>query len=309
MRLPALKNIEAFEAAARHLNFTRAGEDLNVTSAAISQRVINLEKTLGFRLFVRRGPKLVLTEEGQTCRPILQRTLGQVRNTVGLLQDMTISRILTLRTSPSFAQNWLLPRLSKFRQAHPGIDLRITSTTNSVGVEDGELVMAVYYGIDQKIGLAGNLAVETLFDERVFPVCSPEFAEAHCPIKEFRDLQELPLLHDDTMMELRVFPNWRQWCDYFELKKVDTSKGFRFVTSALALDATISGHGIALGRGALVRHHLDAKRLIRPFEDVFPLRFEYQFVYPRAFLDRPDFQAFRDWLLDEARSHVALLAD
>lgn len=295
--------MEAFEAAARHLNFTRAGEELNVTSAAISQRVINLERSLGFELFTRRGPKLVLTDEGQACRPVLQRALGQMRNTVGLLQDMTISRILTLRTSPSFAQKWLLPRLHNFRERHSDIDLRITSTTNSVMVDEGEQVMAVYYGIDQKVGLAANLAVDTLFDERVFPVCSPSFAARHAPIETLSDLHRLPLLHDDTMNVIRVFPNWHQWCDYFELKKVDTSKGLRFVTSALAIDAALDGHGLTLARGALVREHLVEGRLVRPFDEVFPLKFQYQFVYPRALNERPDFQLFRDWLLEEVETH------
>lgn len=301
MRLPSLKNVQAFEAAARHLNFTRAGEDLNLTSAAISQRVVNLEKTLGFELFVRRGPKLVLTPEGQSCRPVLQRALTQMRNTVGLLQDMTISQILTLRTSPSFAQKWIMPRLKSFRTQYPDIDLRIITTTNSVSVEEGELIMAVYYGIDQKVGLASNLSVDTLFDERVFPVCSSNFLDDHGDINELQDLQRLPLIHDDTMTALGVFPNWRQWCDFFELGRVDTSKGLRFVTSGLALDAALDGHGIALGRGALVRDHLSNGRLVRPFTEVFPLRFEYQFVYPRSLSEREDFQCFRTWILDQAQ--------
>lgn len=300
MRLPSIKNIEAFEAAARHLNFTRAGEDLNVTSAAISQRVINLEKTLGVKLFHRHGPKLKLTEEGQACRPILQRSLGQMRNTVGLLQDLTISRILTLRASPSFAQNWLVPRLTSFRELHLDVDLRVASTTNSIRVEDGELVMAIYYGIDQKAGLASNLAVDTLFEEHVFPVCSPDYASRNGGITTLNDLQNLFLLHDDTMSALRVFPNWRQWCDYFDLNSVDTNKGFRFVTSALAQEAALAGQGIVLGRGALVADHIRSGRLIAPFTEVFPLGFEYQFVYPRTLLDRDDFAVFRDWLLQKS---------
>lgn len=303
MYLPSLKNIEAFIAAAEKLNFTKAGKELHLTSAAISQRIIALEDTLGMELFTRNGPKLELTDQGQSCLPVFRRVLQQIRDSVGELQDMTQTRILNIKTSPSFAQKWLIPRLGRFKETHSDIDLRIESTTNRVSIKDDELTLAIYYGIDPKESLPGNLGVDTLFKEQVFPVCSPDFAEHYNPINSLTDLKRLPLIHDDTMNVMRIFPNWRRWCDYFDVKGVNSNNGLRYVISGLAVDAAIEGLGMALARGALVRDEMERSRLIRPFEQAYPVNFEYRFIYPKVLSQRDDFIVFRNWLLEEAKEH------
>jgi len=302
MRLPSLKSIEAFDAAAKHLNFTRAGSELHISSAAVSQRVATLEDSLGFELFDRNGPKLTLTDAGRACRPVLSRALSQMRDAVGSLQEVTRNPVLTIKASPSFAQKWLVPRLPRFYSHHPEIDLRVWSTTNTVQLQEGEPLLAIYYGIETRAGLPDTLAVDFLFEERVFPVASPAYAEKK-RLRTLADLRNATLLHDDTMRRMRVFPNWRRWCDAFDVRDINTRRGPRYVVSSIALEAAVDGQGVGLGRGALVKDDLAAGRLLRPFGESYPLSFQYLFVYPMHFPQRRSFRLFRDWLLREAASH------
>lgn len=303
MRLPSLKSIEAFEVAAKHLNFTRAGDELHLSSAAVSQRVATLEKSLGFDLFERHGPKLTLTEAGRACRPVLSRALSQMRDAVASLLEEARNSVLTIKASPSFAQKWLVPRLPRFYSRHPELDLRVWSTTTQVQLQEGESALAIYYGIEPAEGLPQSLAVDFLFEERVFPVASPAYANK-ARLTSLMDLRKATLLHDDTMRRMRVFPNWRRWCDAFEIRGVDTRRGPRYIVSSIALNAAIDGQGVCLGRGALVRDDISDGRLVRPFPESYPLGFQYLLVYPTHFPQLPVFQVFRQWLLDEAAGHI-----
>lgn len=303
MHLPSLKSIEAFEVAAKHLNFTKAGDDLNLTSAAVSQRIAMLEGVLGYSLFHRNGPRLALTDIGKSCLPVLSRALRQTQEAVNSLEDIAEQSLITIKTSPSFAQKWLIPKLGRFKQQHPGIDLRILGSSDRIEIGEGEIIAAVYYSIDPSRGLTDNLGVDKLFEERVFPVCSPAFAEQYGPFNALSDLANAPLLHDETMNAMAVFPSWRRWCENFELVNVDTGKGLRFRVSELAVQAAIEGQGLALGRGALVRHDVESGRLIRPFRESYPLSFGYQFVYSKLLLQRQDFGPVKQWFADEAREY------
>lgn len=299
MRLPSIKCIEAFEAAAKHLNFTRASAELNLTSAAVSQRIAALESDLGYALFQRNGPKLRLTEAGELSRPILLQSLSQIRSAIGSLRDITQNSLLTIKVSPSFAHKWLIPRLGRFHLRHPNIDLRVWSMTNRIVLKPDELCLAVYYGIDPQQGLESNFMVDSMFKEQVFPICSPGFAKVHAPFDHLDALQRAPLLHDDTMKPLVSFPDWRRWCDNFEIDNVDTNHGPRYMVSSMAVNAAIEGQGVCLGRGVLASDDLAAGRLIRPFEEVYPLTFEYLFVYPKLLAQQKNFELFRAWLLEE----------
>lgn len=309
MHLPSLKSIEAFEVAAKHLNFTKAGDELNLTSAAISQRVAMLESTLGYSLFHRNGPRLSLTDTGKSCLPVLSRALRQTREAVNSLEDVAETSLITIKASPSFAQKWLIPKIGRFKDRNPDIDFRILGSSDRIDIKEGELIAAVYYGIDLNRGLAENLGVDRLFEERVFPVCSSDFQDQHGPFGSLSDLGHLPLLHDETMSAMAVFPSWRRWCENFELKNIDTSRGLRFRVSELAVQAAVEGQGMALGRGALVRHDVQRGKLVRPFKETYPLSFGYQFVYSKLLLQRPDFAPIRDWLADEARDYERQRSD
>lgn len=303
MRLPSLKNVEAFEAAAKHLNFTRAGEELNITSAAVSQRVAGLEESLGYRLFLRSGPKLELTDNGMLCLPLLSRALLQMREAVSTLEDVDDISVLTIRASPSFVNKWLIPKLVSFTGANRETDLRILGTSDRIDIEEGERLAAIFYGIEPGQGLAENLAVDRLIREDVFPVCSPDYAATHGPFEALDDLRRIDLLHDETMKAMQSFPTWQRWCENFDLEGVEFNRGLRFRVSELAVEAAVAGLGMALGRGALVRKDIEAGRLVRPFSQIYPLSFDYLLVYPRILNQRPDFQKFRAWILEEAKRY------
>ncbi len=300
MRFPTTNDIEAFVVAANHMNFTKAGETLNLTSSAISQRILALEQELGFKLFRRHGPKLILTEEGEISLPVLRQTLAQYRESIGSLQSLIQSRALTLQVSPSFAEKWLNPRLATFEERHPDIDLRIWSTVGGLNMKMDRPGLSVSYGINPSDGVPADHSVELLFAEHIFPVCAPEYLASCGPLNGLDDLGKMKLLHDDNMEPMRSFPNWRRWCARFKVNQVDTSRGPRFNISSMVLNAAIEGRGIALGRGALVYNDLEKGRLVRPFPEIFPLSFEYYLVYPRSLNDRPDFEPCRAWLVEEA---------
>lgn len=304
MKLPSLISLEAFVIAAEHASFTRAAAELNLTSAAISQRVSSLEDYLGYQLFERSGPRLSLTEDGKICQSTLIRSLGQLRTSIGSLQDLKQDRALTVKVSPSVAHKWLIPRLGSFHKQNADIDLNIASSTDRLGIADGELCTAIYYGIDPSKGLPGHLAFDHLFKERVFPVCSPAYAKANCPNDTLDLAADHTFLHDDTTKPMKTFPSWRRWCDAFNIRNVDTNHGPRFGLSSVAIQAAIEGHGLALARGALVRHDLKSGLLVRPTSDVYPLQFEYYFVYPKLLARQPKFIGFRDWMQREARRHM-----
>lgn len=303
MQLPSIKSLEAFEAAVKHLNFTRAAEELHLSSAAISQRISALEDVLAFALFERKGPKLELTKMGEVSHPILIRSITQVRTAIGSLNEITQNKVHTIKVSPSFAQKWLTPKLGDMNLRHPNIDLRVWSTTNRVRLENEEFCSAIYYSIDPTKRLSSSLAIESLFEERVFPVCSPEYAERMAGALEDRDFSKLTLIHDDTMKPMQTFPDWRRWCDTFSLRNVDTSHGPRFIVSSIAIQSAIEGQGLALARGALARDDLRDGRLVRPISDVYPLKFPYFFVYPKIMAQQDNFLTFRDWLLEQSTQH------
>src|SRR5437870_1443632 len=190
-RLPSLNGLRAFEAAARHLSFTQAASELNVTQTAISHQIKRLEQELGVRLFVRQNRSLTLTPQAQDYLPGIRAAFNDLRLATDRLLRRDDDHVLTVSTLASLAAKWLLPRLTAFQEAHPGIDVRITTSTSLVDFQRDNVDAAIRYGRGQWQGLRADW----LMADEVFPVCSPALLNGEKPLRRPQDLAGHTLLH------------------------------------------------------------------------------------------------------------------
>ena len=289
-RLPSLSGLRAFEAAARHLSFTRAAEELNVTQAAISHQVKGLEERLGQPLFRRLNRALLLTDAGQRLFPPVRDALDILADACAQLVDRDKGAPFTVGTLPSFAAKWLVPRISRFLDLHPDVDLRIAAADRIVDfVRDG-IDVGVRFGKAPWPGVRHQLIV----NEAITPLCSPALAAR---LSGPADLAHETLLHED--MRPLTFPDWQGWLEAAGQSHVEASRGPRFSHSHMMLQAAIDGQGVALGQRILAADDVAAGRLVAPFPLTLTTEFGYYVVFPPAAAGRPMVQAFCAWITEE----------
>lgn len=299
-RLPPLNSLRAFEAAARHRSFKKAAEELNVTPAAISQQIRVLEDYRGVPLFERLPRALHLTDAAKAALPLFTEAFDTLADACDALRPSGQTGILTVSVPPSFGAKWLVPRLDRFRAAHPEFDVRIDASDALATFTGDGIDVALRYGR----GTYRNMHAVRLISDTVFPVCSPRLLEGGPPLKRPADLRHHTLLHVQWKMEEDAAPNWRMWLRAAGIEDADTERGPRFSADSMAIDAAIQGHGIALASAALVEDDLEAGRLVKPFPQSVSqaTAFCYYLVYPETKADDPKVTAFRDWVLAETAS-------
>jgi len=295
--LPPLNSLRAFEAAARHLSFTKAAEELHVTPAAISHQIKALEEQLGVPLFRRLTRALRLTQAGQSALPPMRDGFDKLADAVDLLRAHEESGAITVSLDPSFAAKWLVPRLDRLRAAHPDLDVRLDATDKLVNFQRDNVDLAIRYGGGNYPGLEA----ERLLSEEIFPVCSPNLREGPAPLAQPGDLRHHTLIHLEWDSENVTAPNWRMWLLAAGIHDIDFTRGPVFSMTTLALQAAIEGLGVALASSFLVADDLAAGRLVVPFDLSVcdPLDFAYHVVVPKRTADLPKVVAFKTWLLDE----------
>ena len=291
-RLPPLNALRAFEAAARHLSFTRAAEELHVTQAAISHQVKALEERLAITLFRRLNRTLLLTDEGQSYLPAVREAFDIIDGATARLQARDRAGSLTVSCMPSFAAAWLVRRLGRFRDLHPEIDVRVDPTDRVVDFAREDADIAIRYGRGDWPGVTA----ERFLTEDVFPVCSPALLDGPHPLRVPSDLRHHTLLHD--LFET----DWRRWLVAADVSGVDPRRGPSFNDSSMVLQAAVDGQGVALGRSALAAADLAAGRLVRPFDVSLPVESAFYIVYPVSHVDRLKIVVFRNWLVAEVAS-------
>jgi LysR family transcriptional regulator, glycine cleavage system transcriptional activator len=293
--LPPLNALKAFEAAGRHLSFTKAAAELNVTPAAIGHQVKALEERLGVSLFHRQTRALRLTAAGQAALPTLSQGFDKLAQGVEQMRAHGESGLLTISVSPSFGAMWLVPRLEKFRIRHPEIEIRIDGTDRRVDVARGDADVAIRYGP----GGYDGMRVDRLFGQINTPVCSPALLRGEPPLNQPDDLRDHTLLHIDWK---DAEASWRMWLLAAGLDDIDPTRGPRYTMETMAVQAALDGQGVALVGDMLVTNELAAGRLVRPFDPSFstPLSFSYYLLSAKDHGQQPRIAAFRDWLLEEA---------
>ena len=297
-RLPPLNALRAFEAAARHMNFSRAAEELSVTPGAVSQQIQNLEDYIGAPLFKRTPKGLLLTDAAQTALPALREAFDRLAEAASLLTAAEDGRRLTVSVAPSFAAKWLVPRLGRFEAAHPEVDVWVSAGLELVDFTGGEVDLAIRYGSGRYPGLE----VTRLLGETVSPVVSPKLLEA-TPLHDLADLSHQILLHDGSPDADDSCPDWAMWLAARGVKGVDGARGPRFNQSSLVIEAAVNGRGVALAKRTLAQADLDAGRLVQPFDISTAVDFAYYVVHPKAKGRLAQVRAFVAWILAEAETH------
>ena len=297
-RLPPLNALRAFEAAARHMNFSRAADELSVTPGAVSQQIQNLEDYIGAPLFKRTPKGLLLTDGAQTALPALREAFDRLAEAASLLTAAEDGRRLTVSVAPSFAAKWLVPRLGRFEAAHPEVDVWLSAGLELSDFTSDGIDLAIRYGAGRYPGLE----VTRLLGETVSPVASPKLLE-ETPLKELGDLANHILLHDGSPDADDSCPDWSMWLAARGVKGVDGARGPRFNQSSLVIEAAVNGRGVALAKRILAQADLDAHRLCQPFDISTVVDFAYYVVHPKAKGRLKQVKAFVGWLLAEAEAH------
>ncbi|WP_210201585.1 transcriptional regulator GcvA [Bosea sp. CS1GBMeth4] len=302
--LPPLTSLRAFEAAARHLNYERAGDELAVTASAVGQQVKALEGWLQRPLFTRLPSKgIALTALGQRYAAAISQVLDQLDDATARALRPDAANVLTVSTMPSFALSWLIPRLGSLKQRHPELEVRISVSLHLTDFAREDVDIAIRYGQGAYAGLRSEL----LMAESFFPVCNAALLDDPArPLREPSDLGHHTLLHE-IAEGIPEYVSWPQWLAFAGVHDVDATHGPRFSHTFLALQAAASGQGIALATSALIGDYLEAGRLVRPFPQQLPGAYQYYVVCPETVADRPAIAAFRRWIHDEAAKHAALL--
>ncbi len=296
--LPPLNSLRAFEAAARHLSFTKAAEELNVTPGAISHQIKALEEFLGVVLFRRLTRALRLTDAGQAAVPKVREGFDNLAEAIEILRAEEEGNVLNVSVSASFGAKWLVPRLDRFRAAHPDLDIRIDATDRLADFQGETVDIALRYGKGNYPGLL----VDKLASVEMVPVCSPGLLDGPQPLQRPQDLAHHTLLHLDWTLEEQTSPSWRMWLLAAGVSKVDATRGPRFSMESMMVQAAIEGQGVALAKTVLVAGDLAADRLVMPFDLSVcdPLNFAYYVVSPTRTAEVPKVAAFRTWVLSEA---------
>lgn len=290
-RLPPLNALRVFDSAARHLSFTKAAEELFVTQAAVSHQIKTLEEFLGLKLFRRRNRSLLLTEEGQSYYLDIKEIFSSINEATRKLLARSAKGALTVSLSPSFAIQWLVPRLSGFNQAYPGIDVRIQAVDREEDKLADDVDVAIFYGRGNWTGLR----TDRLYAEYLIPVCAPSLLTGEKPLKTPSDLIYHTLLHDTSRRD------WQAYVRQLEIQnQINVQQGPIFSHSSMVIQAAVHGQGVALVNHVMARSEIESGRLVRPFQDVLVSKNAFYLVCQDSQAELGKIAAFRQWILSQA---------
>ncbi len=296
-RLPQVAFFQGFEAAARNLSFTKAAEELFVTQSAVSRQIKALEDQLGVALFERRPRSLILTEAGHTLYRVTTDALDRLQNAIDQLGSVSRTRQLSVTTTTGFASLWLIPRLPRFTNLYPGIDVRISATTDMLNLERSLVDLAIRYCPPETVP-KGTIR---LFGEEILPVCSPALLRDHSrpPLKRPQQLKDHTLLHFDYPGAVKSFMDWGTWLSALGLGDLNPVGALQFSQYEQMIQAAINGQGVALGRQPLVNDLMRSGALVAPFENIVAGSRAYFLVESPTASGKPHVHQFVEWLLDE----------
>ena len=295
-RLPPLTSLRAFESAARHMSFARAAEERSVTPAALSYHIKNLEEHLGAPAFRRLNRAVELTEAGRALLPQVSEGFEALARGWRSARRTLDSTTLTVTAGPAFTAKWLAPRLFRFAEAHPGIELRFTASLRLQDLEREEVDLAIRFGER----FDPNLFSEVLYEGFLAPMMSPSLAKR---VQEPEDLLAETLIHDESLAFLGArAPGWARW---FEAAGVDSGplKGVHFSQADHAIDMALEGAGVVLGRSSITTRALRDGALVAPFDLALTVPAHYRIVCLQGQETRPAISQFREW------AHAEVAAD
>jgi len=297
--LPSFTSLQCFEAAARHLNFTRAGEELNLTQSAVSRQVRNLEDFLGQAMFSRVGKRLELTDAGRAYADKVAAIMGQLEaETFRLMSRDRVDNVLTLATFPTFGSFWLIPRLNGFTEAYPEIQLNLITGAVPFDLDGRDIDVAVQHGGgDWPATVAHRVA-----SEQMLAVCAPALIGAAADVPANKPPGTLPpeAVLRYTLLHLQSRPDaWNEWLRDKGVRTMAAAGGPSFEFYNLVIRAAVAGLGIAILPTIFVEDDLATGRLIAPFGPPIASQNAYYLAYLERKAELPKVTAFRDWLMGE----------
>ena len=303
-RLPSLDSLQVFAVAARHLSFTAAATELHRTQSAISHRIKDLEAEIGVLLFHRRPRRLELTRAGKVLAERINQAIADLSRTVAELDRTEEARRLRITTLASVASRWLMPRLPRFCQQHPDIQVQVIADPRVVDLRAESIDLAIRFGNGRYRGYQSTL----LMGDRVLPVCHPQLIAGRRPITTVEELFELPLLHDSATEADASLSDWRSWLDQLGCPQLPCHNGQRFSHAGLAIEAAVHGLGVTLARLSLAADHLASGALICPLPLSTPTAFAYYLVALPEVAALPNTVLLAEWLRAEAEDTAAVAA-
>lgn len=293
-RLPPLNALLTFEAAARHLNFTRAAEELLVTQAAVSRQVQHLEEHLEAPLFERRRRQLELTAVGQRLARAVAIGFEHIAQAVDEIAEERSRADVTVSSSVTFASYWLMSRIANYRANFPDVDLHLVATAKTRDITRSGIDLAIRYGRGDWPGLKAHY----LFDNDIFPVCAPSYLKTHGPIETLSELKKATRLH--LVQFDRNWVTWGTWFSEFGVEEPEGEAGLSFDNYMLLIHAAIRGEGVALCGGRLAEDLIGRGDLVRPLNSAIRSDRAFYLLEPEGLPARPAVRHFRDWLIGEA---------
>lgn len=290
-KLPPLKSVQAFESAARLASFAAAGEELHLTPSAISHSIRALEREVGLALFHRVHRSVVLTDAGRRYAEQISDALSQIEAATRQLDRTVKADILTIHSAPSFATQWLMPRLSRFSVDNPETDVRINASVGIVDLGAGQADIDIRYGTFMP---SSNVEVVPFPNETFVVACAPQLAVGPPPIRAPIDLAQHTLIYSEVNLV-----TWRDWLDANGLRHVATVRGPRFDRTFMAVAAAVDGLGVVLESRLMLQRDIDAGRLVLPFGPQGPGRVCHSMLFLKSKANLPKIRAFREWLAAE----------
>ncbi|TDG07278.1 LysR family transcriptional regulator [Paraburkholderia guartelaensis] len=293
---PSMSLLLAFEASARHESFTRAAEELSLTQSAVSRQVQALEAMLDLALFTREGKRIIPTDIGRAYMAEISHALTLIRSaTLQALTSNAPKTQLRVATLPTFGAKWLLPRLHRFYQAHPDLQIDLDSRIDATDFSTQDLDAAIVVGDGRWPGVTAH----RLYAEELVLVGNPAALPFARKSRRKAAAPTIETLEGLTLLRVRSFPDaWREWCAHFGLPHDALRPGPSFELTSHLIQAVVAGIGVGLVPRMLVEDELKENRLLSPFEAV-PSSRSYYLVYPERVQRHPVLVAFRDWLLEE----------
>lgn len=293
-KVPSLNALLVFEAAARLQSFTQAADELALTQSAVCKQIANLEDWLGLALFARVKKRVQLSSAGRDYAEKIRRHLDKIeRDTLELMAHKEGAGVLELAVIPTFATQWLIPRLAEFQQLRPDITVNLSTRTSAFLFPDSLFHAAIHSGNAVWPGTKGDYLMA---EDQAIPVCSPQLLRKYLGRKKqanLQDLAQMPLLHLSTRLE-----DWRRWFDLHQHENdICAVNGARYELFTMLIEAAIAGLGVALIPRYMVKNHLDNGKLQIPIDLSLPEQTGYYLVYPEENSNLPTLQAFRSWLL------------
>jgi LysR family glycine cleavage system transcriptional activator len=290
-KLPPLKAIQAFEAAARLSSFAVAADELRVTPPAISHQIRLLEREVGLALFHRVHRTVHLTDAGRAYAEKIGEAFGMIEAATRIIDRTVKADILTVHSAPSFATQWLMPRLSRFSVLNPDTDVRLNAAVATVDLGAGEADFAIRYGTSMP---AQGVAVAPFPEETFVVACTPSLAKGKQAIRKPADIERHTLIYSEVNLV-----TWRDWLDANKLRHIQTIRGPRFDRTFMAINAAVDGLGIVFESRMMLQREVDAGRLVLPLGKKGPRLVCHSLHYLKSKANLPKIRAVREWLMAE----------